>query len=130
MGSRFAPAGSVVAGSAAETVTESWVAMAAGIVPEIARKVRRERDVPRENELFILTQNRRWWLFLGNAGRILCCHHASQSQAGRAAGCWFLTLGTPRIATCHTFRRSLFVRYPTLRHIFVWSSAQFVAYSC
>src|ERR1035441_7093723 len=86
MGYFFAPAGSGVADSAAETVTESWVAMAAGIAPEIARKARRERDARGESEYFILIQDRRRWLFLGNAGRILFCHHAPQSQAGRAAG--------------------------------------------
>jgi uncharacterized protein YfiM (DUF2279 family) len=86
MGYRLAPAGSGVAGSAAETVTESWVAMAAGIAPEIARKVRRERDIPGENEYFILIQDRRRWFFLGNAGTIFFCQHASQSQAARAAG--------------------------------------------
>jgi uncharacterized protein YfiM (DUF2279 family) len=54
MGYLFAPAGSGVAGSAAETLTESWVAKAAGTAPEIARNVRRERDAPGENECFIL----------------------------------------------------------------------------
>jgi hypothetical protein len=53
MGYLFAPAGSGVTGSAAETLTESWVAMAAGIAPEIARKVLRERDAPGEDEHFI-----------------------------------------------------------------------------
>ena len=86
MGYLFAPAGSGVTGSAAETLTGSWVAMAAGIAPDIARKVRRERDVPGENGYFILIQDRRRWFFLGNAERILICQHASQSQAARAAG--------------------------------------------
>src|ERR1035438_2277260 len=86
MGYFFAPAGSGVADSAAETLAESWVAMAAGIAPEIARKDRRQSDARGENEYFILIQGRRQWLFLGNAGRILSCHRASQSQVGRAAG--------------------------------------------
>ena len=71
MGYLFAPEGSGVAGSAAKTLTESWAAMAAGIAPEIAMKVRRERDAPGVNEYFILIQDRRRWFFLGNAGRIL-----------------------------------------------------------
>ena len=45
--------------------------MAAGITLEIARKVRREKDAPGENEFFILIQDCREWFSLGDAAKIL-----------------------------------------------------------
>ena len=47
--------------------------MAAGITPEIARKLRRERDAPGENEFFILIQDCRGWFILGDAERKRFC---------------------------------------------------------
>jgi hypothetical protein len=119
MGYLFAPAGSGVTGSAAETLTGSWVAMAAGIAPDIARKVRRERDVPGEKGYFILIQDRRRWFFLGNAERILICQHASQSQAARAAG--FSPREYPGLPLAIRSGEADL----TLRHVFDWPSAQF-----
>src|SRR6266853_2875849 len=57
----LAPADSVVAGSAAEQLTEACVAITAGIAPEIARKARRERDAPEGNGCFISTEDYRYY---------------------------------------------------------------------
>jgi hypothetical protein len=74
------------AGSAAAPLVETCAAMAAGIAPERARKVRREMDV--EEEFFINTQHCRWKLFLGHGARIAGFRRALQGPDMKFARLW------------------------------------------